>query len=73
MKTQDLDEFSDAPLSPAENQKMRKMIRDQERMDWLMASGRTWGGYIAVIGATWYAGKDYIIRIFKAIIAPGVS
>lgn len=64
-----LDDFSDAPLSPRENQQARKIIRDQERMDWFWASIRIWGGWgVAIVGAG-YATKDYIAKVFRALIS----
>jgi hypothetical protein len=64
-----LDEFSDAPLTGLENQKARKIIRDQERMDWLWASGRIWAGYIAGMIAGVWAGWEHIRTFFKWLVS----
>lgn len=42
------EEFSDKPLSPNENQRMRRMLRDEERARWLWRTLRIWTGYITV-------------------------
>ena len=62
-----LDEFSGAPLSEIENKKMRRLIRDQERRDWLARSVMIHGSYsIAFVGGL-YAGRDKIAAIWKVI------
>lgn len=63
------EEFSGEPLSPLENQKARKIIRDQERMDWLWASARIWVGWGTAGVAGIYAGWDIIVRVVKALVA----
>jgi hypothetical protein len=64
-----LDEFSTEPLTPRENQKARKIIRDQERMDWLWATGRIWAGYVGGgIGALWL-GWDRLKLFFKWLVS----
>lgn len=57
--------FSGAPLTELENKKLRKIVQDQERMDWLWASARIWVGYGAAGVAAVYAGWDIIIRVVK--------
>lgn len=64
-----LDDFSDAPLSPRENQKFRKIIQDQERMDWFWASLRIWGGWGVAIVGSMYAAKEYVVKVFKALVS----
>lgn len=66
--TEDLKDFSDAPLTPIENQKARKIIHDQERMDWLWATMRVWVGWGATGIAALYASWDVILRMIKAAI-----
>ena len=64
-----LDDFSDAPLTPVENQKARKIIRDQERMDWLWASGRIWAGYITGTLSALWLGWDHIRNFFRWLVS----
>jgi hypothetical protein len=68
MSKDPLDEFSADPLTGIENKKARKIIRDQERMDWLWASFRIWVGWLAATTAAIYAAKDYLVKIVKAIM-----
>ena len=65
LMTENLDDFSDAPLTPIENQKARKIIHDQERMDWLWASLRIWTGWVTggIVGA--YALYEVILKFLK--------
>jgi hypothetical protein len=64
-----LDDFSAEPLTPRENQKARKIISDQEHMDWLWATGRIWAGYIGgAISAVWL-GWDHIRQFFKWLVS----
>ena len=65
--SESLDDFPDAALTARENQKLRKIIRDQERMDWLWATGRIWVGYAAAIIATFYASWNYLVKVVKAL------
>lgn len=46
------EEFSDAPLLPDENRRMRRLLRDEERARWFWRTLRIWSGYItaAIIG-----------------------
>ena len=37
MNNRDLDEYSDEPLSPLENQKARRMLSEHDRAHWLWA------------------------------------
>lgn len=60
-----LDEFSGDPLTFVENQKARKIIRDQERVTWLYQAGRWWIAYIAGAIAGFYAVKDQIADFIK--------
>lgn len=62
-----LDEFSGDALTPTENKKTRKIIRDQERMDWMWAIGRIWVVYIAAVITSFFAAKEYLLKVFKAI------
>lgn len=64
-----LEEFSGEPLTPTENKKARKIIRDKERMDWLMSIALVWSGYLAAFTAAMYAAKDQIAKVFKALIS----
>jgi len=64
-----LEEFSGEPLSSIENKKARKIIRDKERMDWLMSVMLVWSGYFAAFATGMYAARDYVARVFKAIIS----
>jgi len=60
-----LDEFSEEPLTPKENQKARKLIRDQERMNWLYTVGKWWVVYISGAIAGFYAVKDQIAEFIR--------
>ena len=64
-----LEEFSGEPLTPVENKKARKIIRDKERMDWLMSVMLVWSGYFAAFVTGMYAARDYVAKVFKAIIS----
>jgi len=68
MSKDPLDDFSPEPLTARENQKARKIIRDQERMDWLWASLRIWGGWMATATAAMYAAKDYILMALRSLV-----
>ena len=61
-----LEEFSGEPLSSTENKKARKIIRDKERMDWLMSVALVWSGYFAAFVTGMYAARDYVAKILKA-------
>lgn len=65
----ELDEFDPAPLTELENKKIRKIIRDQERMEWFWASARIWIGWLAAGGAAMYAARDYINKVLKALFS----
>ena len=69
MPKDSLDDFSDEPLTGKENQKTRKIIRDQERMDWLWASARVWAGWAAAASTASFAAKDYIVKIIQAVFS----
>lgn len=60
-----LQEFSGEPITSIEAKKLRKIIRDQERMDWVWATGRIWVGYAAAALAAWLAVKDWLIKMIK--------
>lgn len=63
-------DFSGERLTPTENKKLRKIIRDKERMDWLMSAILVWSGYLsATIVAIW-AVKDHLVKMFKALTSP---
>ena len=64
-----LDDFSGEPLTGIENKKLRKIIRDQERVDWLWASCRIWVGWIAAALAALFAAKEHIIKAVKAMFS----
>jgi len=64
-----LEEFSGEPLSPTENKKARKIIRDKERMDWLMSVMLVWSGYFAAFVTGMYAARDYVAEVFRAILS----
>lgn len=66
---QDLDEFDPDPLTELENKKIRKIIRDQERMEWFWASARIWVGWLAAGGAALYASKEYINKVLKVLFS----
>jgi hypothetical protein len=63
----ELEDFDNRPLTEVENKKIRKIIRDQERMEWLWASARIWIGWVLAGVASIYAAKDWINKILKAI------
>lgn len=67
--TDPLDEFSGEPLTPLENKKARKMIRDDERMRWLFSVLRIWGATGVMILTTVIALKDKIVAVFKAVFS----
>lgn len=64
-----LEEFSGEPLSFIENKKARKIIRDKERMDWLMSVALVWSGYFAAVVTAMYAARDYVAKVFRALFS----
>lgn len=64
-----LEEFSAEPLTGIENKKARKIIQDQERMDWLWASARIWAGWLAAGTTAFFAAKDYIVKAIKGLLS----
>lgn len=67
MSRDPLSDFSGDPLTRLEYRKLRKIIQDQERMEWLWATARIWIGYSAAVVATIFATKEYIVKLFKAM------
>ena len=65
----ELEDFDRGPLSELENRKIRKILRDQERMEWFWASARIWIGWIAAGVASIYAAKDWINKLLKAVFS----
>lgn len=53
------------PLTPFERAAIRRIIRNQERVDWLMSLLRVWVSYLsaAIIGA--YATYEAITKFFR--------
>lgn len=47
MAKTDLDEYPDTPLSPLENQKMRRMLEEDDRAHWFWSASRIWIGTVA--------------------------
>lgn len=64
-----LDEFSGEPLTPLEIKKARKLIRDDERMRWLLSVIRIWAATGAMVLTTFLALKDKIVAVWKAIFS----
>ena len=65
----DLEDFDKGPLTDLENRKIRKILRDQERMEWFWASARIWIGWVLAGAASIYAGKDWINKLLKAVFS----
>ena len=63
----ELEDFSADALTPIETRKIRKIIRDQERMDWLFATGRVWVGYGSAVIVAIYASWTYLVKVLKAL------
>lgn len=63
----DESDISGEPLTPAENKKLRRMIRDEERMIWLWATIRVWLGWGTAVAAAAYAAYEPIWRAAKAV------
>lgn len=64
----DGDEFSDAPFTPEENKRFRRLLRDEERAHWFWSTVRIWVGYFtaAIIGIGIAAG--YLRDALKGIV-----
>jgi len=60
------DDFPGTPFTEKETQLLRRMLRDQQRMDWLWASLRVWAGWGAAVSAAVYAGYEPVLRMIKA-------
>lgn len=41
------EEFEDTPLTPDENRRMRRLLRDEDRARWFWRTVRIWLGWIA--------------------------
>lgn len=51
---EDEDEISGRPLTIAERRSLRRMIENEERIQWFWGSVRVWAGWIsAIIIGTW--------------------
>lgn len=65
----DGDEFSDAPFTPDENRRFRRLLRDEDRAQWFWSTTRIWIGYFtaAIIGIGLAAGylKDALKGLVK--------
>ncbi len=61
-------EFSDEPLKPEENRRMRRLLRDEDRARWFWSTTRIWLGYItaAIIGIGLAA--SYLKDALKGIV-----
>lgn len=63
------EEFSDDPLEPDENRRLRRLLRDEDRAQWFWSTTRIWIGYFtaAIIGIGLAAGylKDALKGIVK--------
>lgn len=66
---EDVDEMSDAALTPEERKKLRLILRDQDRMTWLWATARIWAAWIGGTIAAIWAANEWIIWIFKKLTA----
>ena len=66
MKDHQLNEFSAQPLEEREIRTIRRIIRDQERMDWLWATLRIWAGWGVAIAVALYGAWEVLVRIARA-------
>lgn len=66
MTEEKADEFTGAPLTEQEIRLIRRVVRDQQRMDWLWATLRVWVGWAVAISTAVYAAYDPILRMLKA-------
>ena len=64
-----LEGFSGEPLTPFENKKMRKLLRDKERNEWFVSVVLVWSGYLGGAATAIYAVRDHIAKVFKALFA----
>jgi len=62
-----LEDFSGEPLTPSENRKMRKLIRDKERNEWFVSVVVVWSGYIGGAATAIYASREHILKVFKVL------
>lgn len=62
------EEFSDAPFTPDENRRFRRLLRDEDRARWFWSTVRIWVGYFtaAIVGIGLAAG--YVKDALKGII-----
>lgn len=61
------EDLDGAEFSERERKSIRRIVRDQERMDWLWSTLRIWGGWAsaAVVGS--YAVYEIIAKFFKKV------
>lgn len=58
-----VDEIPGGPLSEDENRKIRRIIRDEDRMRWLWATLRVWAGYLTGGAITLFALYEGALRL----------
>lgn len=64
-----LEGFSGEPLTPFENKKMRKLLRDKERNEWFVSVVLVWSGYIGGAVTVIYTARDHLFKVFKALFS----
>jgi hypothetical protein len=62
------EEFEDKPMSPDENRRLRRLLRDEDRARWFWSTTRIWVGYItaAIVGIGLSA--SYLKDALKGIV-----
>lgn len=68
MHGHDDDGISGEPLTPEENKKLRRIIRDEDRMRWFWATVRLWAGWTAAALAGIYASYQFLAHFIKVSI-----
>ena len=62
----DLDhDVSGEEFTESERRVLRRIARDQERLDWLWASLRIWGAWMSAVTVGGYAMYEVLLKIFK--------
>ena len=65
----DDNDFSAEPLSDAEIQTIRRMMRDDSHMRWFWATARIWFVWVSGAIAALYASWDVLVRVIKTAFA----
>jgi len=63
--------FSGRDFEDIERRKIRRLLHNQERMEWLWTTLRVWLGWAAATATFLYMMGEHLIRGIKAVIFKG--